>query len=233
MLMDRVNALSMPIERLQGHQTALVNGAMSVGSVEFVRAAMALAGITEPLNISYPPYCHRYLHRELKQLKAGQVLGRWFVKPLTTKTFTGFVFDTMEYPADLSDHDQEQHRSFMALPEDALVWVSEPVKWVSEWRYYVAHSTVIGQCRYDAYGADEEPSPDISVVENCVRDLSIKHPYAIDFGVLSTGETALVEVNDAWAIGLYGDALSPRDYLAFLRSRWRLLTRPFWIDLHD
>lgn len=139
MLMDHVTAISTPMERLPEHQNALLNGSVPVGSVEFVRAAMALAGITEPPNISYPPYCHRYLHRELKQQKVGQVLGRWFVKPLTTKTFTGFVFDTMEDPADLSDHDQEQHRAFIALPAETVVWVSGTVKWVSEYRYYVAN----------------------------------------------------------------------------------------------
>ena len=44
--------------------------------------------------------------------------------------------------------------------------------------------------------------------------------YGIDFGVLASGATALVEVNDGWALGLYGRALSARDYYRLLRTRW-------------
>jgi hypothetical protein len=42
-------------------------------------------------------------------------------------------------------------------------------------------------------------------------------------GVLSTGETAIVEVNDFWAIGLYDRALNPRVYLDLLQRRWNAL----------
>lgn len=39
-------------------------------------------------------------------------------------------------------------------------------------------------------------------------------------GVLSTGQAALVETHDAWALGLYAHALNPKDYYRFLRSYW-------------
>lgn len=120
----------------------------------------------------------------------------------------------------LCEHDQIQRAAFLATPPDAMVWVSEPVQWQSEWRYYVSGGQVIGKARYDEDGADNAAVPDLMVVQACMADIAIKHPYAIDFGVMSTGETALVEVNDAWAIGLYSRALEPRAYLEFLRSRW-------------
>lgn len=48
--------------------------------------------------------------------------------------------------------------------------------------------------------------------------------YAIDFGVLTTGETALIEVNDAFAIGAYDNV--PGDlYLMMLKARWNQLTK--------
>jgi len=49
----------------------------------------------------------------------------------------------------------------------------------------------------------------------------MRYPYTLDVGRLSTGGTALVETNDAWAIGLYGKALTPRVYLDFLGKRWK------------
>jgi hypothetical protein len=47
--------------------------------------------------------------------------------------------------------------------------------------------------------------------------------YALDVGVLSTGETALVEVNDFWAIGCYGFEGLP--LLPMLTQRYREIQR--------
>ncbi|HLO94579.1 MAG TPA: ATP-grasp domain-containing protein [Burkholderiaceae bacterium] len=49
--------------------------------------------------------------------------------------------------------------------------------------------------------------------------------YALDFGVLSTGQTVLVEANDAWALGLYGGGPAPGHYVELLTARWRQLLR--------
>lgn len=191
---------------------------LPVGSVEFIREAMRLCGIDEPVNMSYPPVLTDYLCREVHRVSAGQVLGTWFVKPCATKSFTGFVFNTLSDPDSLNEHDRIQYDVFMALPAEDPVWISEPVEFVCEWRYYVMDSKVIGSARYDPDGADEE-MPDQEIVASSVLAMG-PGAYVLDFGVLSTGETALVEANDAWAIGLYERALSPRDYLGFLGARW-------------
>ena len=54
------------------------------------------------------------------------------------------------------------------------------------------------------------------------------HPFAVDVGVLANGRTAIVELSDAWALGLYahartpvGTAWKPQDYIEFLQQRWR------------
>jgi hypothetical protein len=48
--------------------------------------------------------------------------------------------------------------------------------------------------------------------------------YGIDFGVLTSGETALVEANDGYALGAY--QISGRDYTDLLFTRWaELLSR--------
>lgn len=54
--------------------------------------------------------------------------------------------------------------------------------------------------------------------------------FSLDIGVLEPGETALIECNDAWALGYYRGTLSHRDYIDMLWRRWdqiaRLVERP-------
>jgi hypothetical protein len=47
--------------------------------------------------------------------------------------------------------------------------------------------------------------------------------YGIDFGVLSTGETALVEVNEGYGLGSYG--LDDAAYADLIIARWCELVR--------
>lgn len=220
MLLDGWRVVNSRICELAALKSDLIAGALPVGSVEFVREAMRIAGIVEPQNLSYPGAAIDFLYRSVHLSTAGEVLGRWFVKPVKTKLFTGFVFDTMAKPNTYSPHDREQYDAFMALDAREPVWVSEDVTWTSEWRYYVQGGQIVGEARYDQSDDENAPVPSKATVLDCVAQLGIKHPYAIDFGVLTSGETALVEVNDAFAIGLYGDAMGPKEYLAFLSERW-------------
>lgn len=209
------------LENIQSMGRLIAAGvAVPVGSVEFLRAAMSAAGIKEPEPMSYPPELLRYCGRGIRQVKAGEVLGSWFVKPVRTKLFSGFVFETMADPRNLSEHDREQHEAFMAIDATEPVWISDVVSFQSEWRYYVQGRTILGKARYDPDGADDAPAPDDAVVAEIVGALPTPNPCAVDIGVLSGGETVLVEVNDAWAIGLYRDAMSAKDYLQFLANRW-------------
>ena len=223
MLSDGLQAVSSTLAGLPQFEGQLRQGALPVGSVEFVRAAMALAQIKEPENLSYHPRAQPFLQREIALVPAGLVrkLGPRFIKPLETKLFTGFVYNHSECPSALEPHQQEQRQAFDAMQADAVVWACLPVTWASEWRYYVVGGEIKGAGRYDQEESLVAPKPDIQVVLRCINALALAHPYAIDFGVLSTGETALVEVNDAWAIGLYENALTPSQYLDFLYRRWQ------------
>jgi hypothetical protein len=225
MLLD-IPVKSVSLEGLQEHAAALRVHALPVGSVEYVREAMRLAQVLEPPNLSYPEPLAHLLRRRVERRRAGDVIGRWFVKPVRTKAFTGFVFDTMQDPDTLCEHDREQHAAFMELPADEPVWISEPVKFLCEWRYYVHDGRIVGQARYDPDGADDAPLPDRDLVVGAVSamlDVPSSHTFAIDMGVLDSGETALVECNDAWALGLYGRGLDSKAYLQMLWSRWQEL----------
>jgi hypothetical protein len=222
---------SVSLERLEVYAHTLRQGAtLPIGTVEFLRKAMSIVGVEEPDNLSYPEVLRPYLRRQVKLLPAGSVLGHWFIKPTTTKAFTGFVVDTLSNPDSLNDYDRIQYQAFLSLPPETLVWVGEPVKWLSEYRYYVINGRVRGEGRYDD-GPDDMPAPcHVLVGEMAVLLASVPNApaaFSLDIGVLSTGETALVECNDAWALGFYKGTLTRADYVELLWRRWaQLIERP-------
>lgn len=190
-----------------------------VGSVEFVVQALRSAKVPEPVNLSYVEQIQRFLRRKISTSTINALQGRSFVKPLKTKAFTGFVYDSCAMPQAYSEADRESLREMLLLPGDTRVWTSEVVEFLCEWRYYVNAEQIVGRGRYDDR-SDDAPAPDESVVNECISAMGLAHPYTLDFGVLRTGQTALVEANDAWSIGLYENALTPRQYLQFLADRW-------------
>lgn len=224
-LMQDIACVRVPIDRLCDHADILRAGALPVGSVEFVREAMRLARIAEPPSLSYPPELDHLLGRRIDLMPLHRVRGTRFVKPAKTKLFTGFVWHELALDSAYSEHDQEQLQALRSLPPDTMVWVSEPVRFLSEWRFYVLDGDIVSASRYDSDGADEAPSPNAEVVAEGIRALRASPgapvSWALDAGVLDDGSTVVVEINDAWAIGLYGNAMSPRDYLRFLVGRWK------------
>lgn len=209
------------LEGLFAYEQELKSGrALPVGSVEFVRAAMAVAKIPEPDNMSYPEACQRFLGRTIHKTKAGQVIGNWFVKPVITKAFTGFVYDSNRTEPSSSAADRESLQAFLAMPPATPVWISEPVKFMSEWRCYVQNGLILGTVRYDPDGPEDAPEPALDVVLECIAASGITSPFAADFGVLDDGRTVLIEVNDFWALGLYDRAILPMQYLNALHERW-------------
>jgi hypothetical protein len=223
MLSNEHRATNCSLENLPTLRGELRLGAVPIGSVEFVRAAMEQVSIAEPPNLSYPPGCEPFLHRNVRLMPAGSIMGRWFVKPRTTKAFTGFVYDSEQSPAALDEHDRQQREMLLALPKDTPVFVCEPIQFQSEWRYYIQGRRIIGQARYDDEVDENAPAPQLDVVNACIQVLGIDHPYALDFGVLSNGRTALVEANDAWALGYYQGSMLPKRYLDLLIERWQII----------
>ena len=189
-LTDDVPIKAVDFDALGEHREALKLGkALPIGSVEFSRRAMAIAGISEPENISYPEPLRPYLRRMVTLRPAGQVLGHWFIKPTTTKTFTGFVVDILGNPDHLTGYDRAQYNEFLALAPETPVWVSEPVKWLSEYRYYVIGGVVRGEGRYDD-APENMPVPDYDEVAAMAKAMSSSTgapvAYSLDVGVLST-----------------------------------------------
>jgi hypothetical protein len=194
---------------------------VAVGSVPFVKYALRQLGKTLPEHVPYPTVLKAMLHRKVKRLptlrEAKSLLSkgqRFFIKPADGwKRFTGFV-------AEFND----DYR-FNGVSGSMPVWISEPVNFVSEWRVYVVDGKVL-DIRFVDHGGNRNVEPDHATIQNAVAILSASGAppagYVIDFGVLDSGETALIEMNDGFSFGAY-DGVSAETYWAVTVSRWQQL----------
>lgn len=185
-----------------------------VGSVESLMLAMQNLRIPVPLSNYYPVELTPFLHRSVWNSKRDEA-QQWiesgksiFVKPTKWKQFNGQVFDSLP----------TLNQQLGGLRSDEVLWLGEPVKWLSEYRIYVVGNEIQAVCFYDG---DETVKPNIDVIKSGINELSAISPaaYAVDWGVLDCGNTALVEMGDAWATGAY-KGISPSTYFNFLKTRW-------------
>ena len=195
--------------------TSQEGGCVPIGSVEFVRRYANSVGIRIPVWETYPGCLSSVLHRKIELIKKQDIdlnlmVGK-FIKPKFTKLFTGFV---------VGDTDDDNLKDFVNVSDDADVYVSDCVNFVSEVRYYIDHGIVVGYARYDQSEENAVPLPDIAVVRDCAAQM-ISHICTLDFGVLDDGTTALVESNDFWSIGLYDKCVSSDKYVTLLIKRWQ------------
>jgi hypothetical protein len=194
---------------------------MAVGSVPFVKAALRRLGKELPIHNPYPRVLWYLLYREvhfvqhLRDAKAMIEKGqRLFVKSADWKRFTGFVAE-----------DRNDIR-FNGCSGQRPVWIGTPVKFVSEWRVYVTWDVIL-DIRFANHGGDKMVKPDAAVINQAIMDLArVGGPkgYVIDFGVLSTGETALVEMNDGFSFGAY-DGLPAETLWVVTLNRWMELIK--------
>ncbi|MDD5651074.1 MAG: ATP-grasp domain-containing protein [Candidatus Nanoarchaeia archaeon] len=150
-------------------------------------------------------------------LKRQVQLYNKFVKSQKPKVFFPFKTDDkffVERP--------EFQANLMGLADDIPVYVSDIVEFVSEWRVYVNNRQIENICHYTG---SPLIFPSIMVIEGMIEAWTDSPCcYALDVGILKDNMlTALVEVNDFYAIGNYG--LEPRTYAEMLLCRWTELTQ--------
>lgn len=187
-----------------------------VGYVGDVHNALKKMGKAKPLPIDYPEELQGWLHRKIWKTTLGEVRRHrdpLFVKPSDEeKLFTGFIWRGGGIEA----------VRVATCDDDVNVWASEPVKFVSEYRFYIKDDEIQGA---HLYKGDWSKAPDRWAVETAVEAFQPKSPraYTLDMGVLDTGATTLVEANDAYSLGNYG--LPDTIYAQLLEARWEELTR--------
>lgn len=190
-----------------------------VGNVPFVQAWARAVGKHLPNPDTYPESLRPFLHRQIEQktLEEALAMQRGFIKPLQVKTFDGFVLGHQ------TEHALEQTAICQTLPSDTPVWWSEPVQFGAEFRCYFANSTtLLGNARYDDGEEDVDILDCLPTVQHMAKVLDAPHPFSLDVGFLDHGHLALVEHNDAWALGLY-QGMDPALYTSMLAQRWESL----------
>lgn len=84
------------------------------------------------------------------------------------------------------------------------LFCSEVMTWVNEYRIYVVHSEIRS---INCYAGNAFISVDIKEVNRAIQILDKASEsyagYTIDFRVSASGQTALIEMNDGFAIGTY------------------------------
>jgi hypothetical protein len=121
-------------------------------------------------------------------------------------------------------------RSSSLVTPDTFILCSEPVEWVSEWRVYACNGRILDITLYrpdlpSLDAARPEMLIDFDLAEQAVSRISVSDMsiagYCLDIGVLGTGQTALVELNDGIALANYG--LSSAHHAKLHLTRWREL----------
>jgi hypothetical protein len=195
------------------------------GDIDVMFHAMKELGIEYSYN-DYPESLKPYLHREVWESTLGEVRKRlfndlgnevelglnWFIKPKNKlKRFTGFVCETIY---DLS--------KCAGAGNQTKIWCSEPVVFVDEFRCYFMKDTkpVIGCYKEDF---DEKNRAKVhQFLNSLILGREFPSAFVLDLGILSTGEVALIEMNDAFSIGKY-NGIDDETYAKFLITRWNEL----------
>lgn len=192
-----------------------------VGSVEFTKRYCDHMGLALPTeSLTYFLGESPFMQRSMRKTTFAEATDGEFVKPVSVKSFTG------DMKFFIKDH----------VPPDTKVWVGPYVPFESEFRFYV-HSTyptpqIVGWSRYDDHGV-VNPNPDINFILDIAYEVQKNlgpSAFSVDIGWRpDLGRYDLVELNDAWALGLYNNTdpqsspPTPIDYADMLIARWQQL----------
>ena len=223
MIRDDIILIECSFKDLPKHVEFLKEGAIPVGSVEFVNYVLRLLNIQLPqfhsLNdMKVPQY---YYGRDIFIFKKHKIVKDYygtpfFIKPVAIKLFSGFVYKGDNIDAYTSEYDKEQFNQFNCLPPQTPIYKTGLLNITAEWRCYVLKGNLVSVCQYDDGVADIIPN------QNFINSI-LKHftgeTLAIDIGLLDSGQYVIIELNDAYAIGKYKD-ISNKDYLDFIATRW-------------
>jgi hypothetical protein len=206
-----------PEKKMRRAQLPLSPSTLVAGHIPVVLSALKQLGRPAPAIDDYPDILRPFLHRRIWKSTVADIITTlqnetttpFFAKPLgRTKRFPGHVFaswEDMRHLRNASDH----------LP----VICSQVVSFQSEFRAFVTHHQLTG-IRH--YLGNPSLTPDPSVISAALAAYTstgnAPAGFAADFGVLSTGQTALIELNDGFSLGSYN--LPAPLYTNLLLARW-------------
>ena len=183
-----------------------------IGSVEYLREWFKENKIKEPVISDYPRELEPWRNRIIKKKLLKDLTEEdKFFKPVQTKLFEANT-----------------------IPDNAdpmtLVWVSEYVDWIAEFRVYVIDGCIVGIAQYgDEDDLDYQPYTD-TIKEMIASYSSSPVAYAMDIGITKDGRVDLVEINDAWATGRYQWGIGSEDYIMWLWTRWKQIKSDPYVE---
>jgi hypothetical protein len=188
------------LKRIHRRELPLTRSSFIAGDMDAMHGAMKQLGIEVPAVNDYSACLLPFMHRKVWTSTLGAIEQMaWdfghppvFIKPAARrKDFTGFIVSASSDLYRLGNASRRQP-----------VWCSDVVHWISEYRVYVVRDCIVG---IDHYDGDPAQSLDLDVVTTALAAFRASgeapSAYGIDFGVLSSGQTALVEANDGYALG--------------------------------
>lgn len=181
--------------RVVGHPSDVQPGFVPVGNVQWVTSVLGRPIVPD----YYPKFLFGLLYRKVWQEDKWPYGRRVFIKPSDThKRFTGFV-TTGTWKG----------------KKKPPYWCSDVVQFTTEWRWYVC----CGKVYATRYGSGvEAPPPSLDIA------WPADYSGAVDFGLLSTGEVALIESNaPGIATGWYGTISEGAAYVNWLAACWQHL----------
>lgn len=193
------------------------------GDIDVMLHAMKKLGIEYSYN-DYPESLKPYLHRKVWEDELGNIRREIFaedylknpifIKPKDKlKRFTGFVLETVEDLANCK-----------GAGNQTKVWCSEPIVFIDEFRCYFKKGAepIIGCCK-ESFNESNRIKVQ-QFLNSLILGREFPGAFVLDLGILSTGEVTLVEMNDAFSLGLY-KGCTPGFYAKCLIERWNELKR--------
>lgn len=126
-----------------------------------------------------------------------------FVKPPNEKSIKAQVFVSGAHLTEYREHDVVFN-----------VLVSEPVKWIKEFRCFAVDGKVATtsiylrngelQRQHDFYASEQELIEAKDFAQSVLDNTITPNPIVIDVGVIEDKGWAVVEINAAWGSGIYG-----------------------------
>ena len=195
----------------------LDRSSLVAGDIPVVLGALKQLDIPIPIPDDYPDCLRGFLRRRVWETRLDVLRERvyredfqpFFIKPKDRlKRFTGKVIESYQ---DFSP--------LFSISKQTTVYCSDVVQWQTEYRIFVINGEVRG-IRH--YWGDSSVMIDELETRLAIRTLEdsgkANSAYAIDFGVLESGQTALIEVNDGFSLGSYG--LDRSVYADLILTRW-------------
>lgn len=175
------------------------------GSVRFCELAMGREVTPE----CYPEWTRPFWHREIVTVRTAHN-GRLTV--ITPHSELNFCKPAWTYKAGVAFF-SKRGETYAGFPAYAPFYLSTVVRFVREWRLYVADGEVWAGGQYQGTSAR---CPDIPP--------SVQIPSGwcgtIDIGELATGELALVECHHPYACGWYGENEEQNLYVDWMIAGW-------------